>query len=129
MHRQLVLWLLVIGISAGCQTATPTPDFESSTRLELTVTPSPPTVGAAELIVSLRAPDDSPVDGAQIALRGDMDQPNVAAVLRDVNESDGGDYRTAFEWTQPGEWYVVVTATLPDGTIVERQFDYTVAPG
>lgn len=130
MRQRLLLLSFLISTlvwAVGCRGTTPTPDFESSTSLELSIAPNPPAVGEATLVVSLRDENGDPINGAEIDIRGDMNHAGMEPVLREVSESENGDYMIPFEWTMGGDWFIVVTATLPDGTVVERQFDYTVA--
>ena len=77
-------------------------------------------------MVSLRDANGNPISDADIDIRGDMNHAGMEPVEADASTDVSGDYRIPFEWTMGGDWFVVVTATLPDGTVVEEQFNYTV---
>jgi len=123
-----VLVLLGALVLAGCRGSSEAiaPE-DANVDMSLSVAPEPPTVGEVTLVVSLRTADGEPISGASIDVRGDMNHAGMEAVLADASTDVSGDYRVPFEWTMGGDWFVVVTATLPDGQVVEQQFDYTVA--
>ncbi|MEM6528334.1 MAG: FixH family protein, partial [Chloroflexota bacterium] len=76
---------------------------------------------------TLRDSNGDPINDAQVNLRGDMNHAGMQPVLRDSSVGREGDYTVPFEWTMGGDWFVVVTAELPDGLTVEEEFDFTVA--
>lgn len=119
----LLLLALPILLITGCRDsaqASPTP----AAQLMLTVQPDPPSVGAAELLVTVRDLAGAPVVGASVDVRGDMNHAGMQPVLReDVLTDANGEARIPFEWTMGGDWYLVVTATLPDSTVVEQRFE------
>jgi hypothetical protein len=95
-------------------------------QMSLEIVNLPATVGETTLQITLRDADGAPIDNAQLDIRGDMNEAGMLPVLRDASESINGVYRVPFEWTMTGDWFVIVTATLPDGITVEQQFDLTV---
>jgi hypothetical protein len=127
MTRILLLGITLVAL-AGCrqQPQVIVPD-EATVTIDLSVAPNPPAVGDATLVISVEDENGDPINNANIAIRGDMNHAGMQPVLRDVTNGREGDYTVPFEWTMGGDWYVVVTATLPDGKVVEKQFDYVVA--
>ncbi len=120
------LWfVLLVLLAAGCRQSDVTPT--ASLQIELRVEPTPPTVGDAVLVVTLTGADGQPVSDATISARGDMSHAGMAPVLADLDIGDNGVYRLPFRWTMGGDWFVDITATLPDGTTAARRFDLTVA--
>ena len=83
------------------------------------ISPTPPTVGAARLIISLHDPRGNPVEGAQVLVEGNMSHAGMVPV-QDTAQVDGpGQYSVpAFSFTMAGDWVLDLTANLPDGTIV-----------
>jgi hypothetical protein len=49
-------------------------------------------------------------------------QPSLGAATK----SQDGRYEVPFDWTMGGDWVLTVTATLPDGRVVQREFPATV---
>ncbi|MEO0560774.1 MAG: FixH family protein [Chloroflexota bacterium] len=126
--RSIIPLLIVLLFTvAGCRAANePTEPGEMGVEITLAVDPVEPTVGDATLLVTVQTADGDPINDAQISLRGDMDHAGMQPVNREVSSGEDGQYTVPFEWTMGGDWFVVVTATLADGTVVEQTFDYTV---
>lgn len=126
-HTLYIVLVLLILALVGCRGSAPTvPNDQININMDVSVAPNPPQVGASTLVVSLTEEDGTPIDGADIEIRGDMNHAGMQPVLRDGNTSENGDYRIPFEWTMGGDWFVVVKATLPGGEVIEQQFDFTV---
>jgi hypothetical protein len=127
-----ILLLLLIIVLAGCRQSaqgTPTPSATTESGeidIEMAVEPAPPTVGDAVLVVTLHSVAGTPIDGAQVAVRGDMNHAGMIPVLREGHESQEGTYRIPFEWTMGGDWIVTLDITLPDGQQVTRRFEMTI---
>jgi hypothetical protein len=94
-------------------------------RVDLTWTLRPATavVGPATLTVSLRAPSGTPIAGATVRIEGHMTHAGMAPLLAEAVERAPGVYDAAFAFTMPGDWVVLVSVNLPDGTRVERRID------
>lgn len=124
-----VLALLMV-ITSGCREsaqATPTP-AEDGVNIQLTWQPNPPLVGEASLQVVITDANGQAVQGASVDVRGDMNHAGMTPVIReDLLTDANGLVEIPFEWTMGGDWFVVVTATLPDGTTAERRFDLVVS--
>lgn len=125
-HLPHLLLILLVAL-AGCRGSGEAITAEDANiDVSLSIAPDPPTVGDATLVVSLRDANGDPISGANIDVRGDMNHAGMEPVEADASTDVSGDYRIPFEWTMGGDWFVIVNATLPDGTVVEEQFDYTV---
>jgi hypothetical protein len=86
------------------------------------ISPTPPTVGPARLIISLHDPAGDPVEGAQVLVEGNMSHAGMVPV-RDTAQSEApGQYTvSAFTFTMAGDWVLDLTATLLDGTTVRTR--------
>lgn len=86
------------------------------------ISPTPPTVGPARLIISLHDPDGSPVEGAQVLVEGNMSHAGMVPVLDTAQAVIPGQYTvSAFSFTMAGDWVLDLTAILPDGTTVKTR--------
>jgi hypothetical protein len=69
----------------------------------------------------------APVQGASVSLQGDMSHAGMQPVLAEAGAAANGVYEAQWMWTMAGDWFVTVTAALPDGRTLVRRFDLTVA--
>jgi hypothetical protein len=125
--KTIVLILIFSLMLVACEpqkTETPVVDDVS---VELVVEPDPPTAGETTLIVTVKEQDGTPIDGATVAVHGDMDHEGMVPVDGESAKGTDGNYRVPFEWTMGGGWILDVTVTLPDnrGVAVAR-FDLNV---
>ncbi len=111
-------FLLALGVG-GC--GRPTPN-EAPVQVELAVEPQPPAQGPAKVTVTLADGEGAPVTGAEVKLEGNMSHPGMVPVFADARELEPGRYQADLEFTMGGDWYIIVTAKLPDQRRIERQF-------
>lgn len=124
--RKFLLLVLVLLLAACRQSAQPTPTPATAVEIDLAVEPTPITVGESTLVVTLSAADGTPIDGAQLSVRGDMNHAGMVPVLGETSASENGVYRVPFEFTMSGDWIITVTAALPAGGESAQTFDLTV---
>ena len=127
------LWLLLSlmiasSVLAGCQRASKQgqTDQAPDVSVALSVDPSSPAVGKAQVVVQLADTAGKPIEGATVDVRGDMSHAGMQPVMATATAGAAGSYPADFEWTMAGDWIVTVTAALPDGRTATRQFDLTV---
>jgi hypothetical protein len=113
----LCVWLALV---QGCRHRT-----ESSSDLTLAheVSPQPPRVGQVTITLRLLDASAQPVTGAFMKLEGHMLHPGMVPVFAEARETEPGRYRSTLELSMAGDWYVLVTVTLPDNRKFERQFE------
>jgi hypothetical protein len=124
MRRILLSAILMLGLAACRQSAQPTPT--TAVEIDLAVEPTPIAAGDATLVVTLRAADGTPIEGALVSVRGDMNHAGMSPVLGETSAGENGVYRVPFEFTMTGDWIVTVTAALPGGGESAETFDLTV---
>lgn len=91
-------------------------------ELKVGISPTPPTVGPARLIISLHDPDGAPVEGAQVLVEGNMSHAGMVPVVDSAQAGAPGQYTVpAFSFSMAGDWVLDLTATLPDGTTVKTR--------
>jgi hypothetical protein len=109
-----LLALLVLLPICGCREAEPPGD--PGLILELGISPTPPAVGPARLIISLRDTLGNPVDGADVRVEGNMSHAGMVPVTGTAMVQGPGLYVLPdFRFTMAGGWMLTVTARLPDG--------------
>jgi YtkA-like len=91
--------------------------------LEHTISPEPPTIGAATLILKLADSAARPVSGARITVETDMSHPGMAPVFEEASETGPGQYQAHLKFPMAGDWVVLLHVQLPGGQRLERQFD------
>jgi len=120
--------LILLALTGCRQTAggVPVATQGDGVRIDLAYEPTPPVVGEAVLTVRLMTADGAPVSDATVTARGDMSHAGMEPVIGTGDALSPGLYRVPFTWTMAGDWFVTITATLPDGTTASKRFDLTV---
>lgn len=129
MKTILLRGLLLLGLSlalAGCGFSQPLAPA-SDVTMTLEVEPNPPGVGPSRLTVSLTDSAGRPVEGGSLEIEGNMGHAGMQPRWAKAKAGGQGKYEAPFVWSMGGAWMLTVTATLPDGQEVIRQFDLTVA--
>jgi hypothetical protein len=98
----------------ACRGAPDTGD--PSLVLEVAISPTPPAVGPARLIINLRDTAGAPLEGAEVRVEGNMSHAGMVPVLATAQEEAPGIYAVSdFRFTMAGDWILTTRATLPDG--------------
>lgn len=135
-QRRLFAFALLLLALAACREAAGGVPIESPDAADsaagITITLQP--AGGAQQVmgpfaweISLADDTGAPIEGAAVAIRGDMNHAGMVPVEAMATEAGEGLYRADFEWTMAGEWIITVFATLPDGREKIQTFEYTVA--
>jgi hypothetical protein len=91
------------------------------------LTPDPPAVGEAVLVVQITGADGSPLSGASVSLKADMTHAGMTPVFSDAVDQGDGRYRTTFRWTMAGDWILTINGTLQDGRTLHRELQLSVS--
>lgn len=89
----------------------------------MTLEPMANAVGETMLMITLTTADGTPIDDADLTVRGDMTHAGMTPVTREVSGGTDGIFTVPFEWTMAGDWFVTVDAALPDGETISRRFE------
>lgn len=113
----LCVWLVFV---QGCKRQT-----EPSLDLTLAheVSPQPPRVGPATIVLRLTDASGTAVTGARLQLEGNMSHPGMTPVFAEAAEIEPGRYRANLELSMAGDWHVTVHVSLRDGRKFEREFE------
>jgi len=109
-------WALLLPLLAfsGCRGHEPPGD--PGLLLEVGISPTPPGVGPARLIITLRDTVGAPLEGAEIRVEGNMSHAGMTPVMSTAVAQGEGLYSVPdFTFTMAGDWILTVTAILPDG--------------
>jgi hypothetical protein len=110
----LALPLLMTGCRGGPDTG------DESLVLEVAISPTPPVVGPARLIITLHDTAGVPLENAEILVEGNMSHAGMVPVLGTAEEEREGHYAVPdFRFTMAGDWIITARATLPDGRWVQ----------
>ena len=96
---------------------------KSSVRVtDKEVGPNPARVGP--MTVSFHLTEASkPVSGAEVSLEGNMTHAGMTPVFAEAQEVAPGQYRGNLTLNMPGDWFLLLHVTLPDGRMLEDQID------
>ncbi len=124
MSRVILGAVLLLGGLAfpGCHRGGGT-DEAADVKAGLTLQPSPPAVGMATATVTLADREGRPVRGATVKLEGNMNHAGMTPAFADATEVEPGQYRADLELTMGGDWFVLISAQLPDGRRLRRKVD------
>ncbi len=90
--------------------------------MRLEVDPNPPVVGPGRLMVTLADEAGRPVEAAELRVEGGMDHEGMSPRWSQGRASVAGLYEAPFVYSMAGEWNFNVSATLPGGQKLDRQF-------
>jgi hypothetical protein len=71
--------------------------------------------------VSLHNGRSLPISGAVLTLEGHMAHPGMAPLTSPAPETSAGLYEGGLRFSMGGDWTLVVSGTLPDGTRLVRE--------
>jgi hypothetical protein len=124
MHINRLAGFLLVSVllpAAGC--AREESSGAEDVKVELALQPDPPKVGPATATIKLSDKDGRPIKGATLKLEGNMNHAGMKPVFADANEVDTGKYEGTLDFNMAGDWFVLVTGTLPDGRKLKRKID------
>jgi hypothetical protein len=111
---------VVAVLGTGCTTQ---PTDATDIQIEMTLEPSPPMVGNADVAVRLADANGSLLPGAQVRLEGNMNHAGMKPSFADLSEVAPGHYAGTLNFTMSGDWFLLISATTADGMVLERKID------
>ena len=100
------------------------PNPSDQVNASWTIDPSPPSAGSPLIArITLRDRSQAPVIGAKLRLEGQMSHPGMAPVVAELAERGDGEYEAQMQLTMAGDWILVVSGQLRDGTRILKQID------
>jgi hypothetical protein len=122
VHSTLPLLLVALHACVFGAACRPHP-ASADVRIESTVVPAPPAVGAATLTLRLLDRSGKPIRGAKLEVEAHMSHPGMAPVVVQVTERSAGLYEAPLQFTMPGDWIVLVSGSLAGGEAVRHRID------
>lgn len=122
MHRGLctdlrlrcLFFVFAGALLLGCRE--PAPDGDQGLELEMVISPTPPGVGPARLIITLEDSAGTPLTEAVVEVEGNMSHAGMVPVRDKAVMSEPGIYLVpSFRFSMAGDWILTVEVTLPDG--------------
>lgn len=120
--------LLFICLSGACARSAALSAGGHGIAVELLKATQDRSVGPGAVDIQVRDAQGNPVEGAQVSLRGEMSHAGMIPVGAMAQDLGAGRYRAVLEWTMAGDWIVTVVVELPDGRVVQEQFDLNIEP-
>ena len=121
--KQIILSIILALLLTACGAQGTTTVVEGVT-VDLAVEPDPPAVGASTLHVTVLDGNGTPLEGATVAVVGNMEHEGMLPVNSETSVSVNGVYTMPFEWSMGGGWILNVTVMLPDQRgIATAQFE------
>lgn len=120
--RILLLSLALV----SCNGANQQEVVATEAHIALEVDPDPPTVGPSHLAVTVTDAEGTPLEGATVKVEGRMSHDDMQPLQASLRAGESGTYGAPFNWTMDGDWHMAVSATLPDGQELTREFHLSV---
>ena len=120
LARGLIVALLACAVAAACGR----PDAGADVSVAWTIEPAPPSTGAATVAeLTLKDERQQPIRGARLQLEAHMSHPGMSPVTTALAETGSGVYAGRLQFSMAGDWLLVVSGQLADGTRFTRQLE------
>ena len=96
----------------------------NTSNYDISIEAGSTSVGKTNLMVTVKNQDGSPVNDANVAIKGDMSHAGMQPVLGESSSAENGVYSIPYEWTMAGDWIVTIDVTFADGTTATERFDF-----
>jgi hypothetical protein len=116
----VLLVAATLALPAGCRRESARID-DLNMKIEFARTP--PAMGETRLTLMIAEADGDPVADAKVRIEGNMNHAGMVPVFADLEQVSPGEYAGSLNFTMPGDWFILVTATLADGRTVEKKID------
>ncbi|QEF98767.1 hypothetical protein Mal15_28230 [Stieleria maiorica] len=122
----MMLSVLLLPVGAGivgCDGAG-TDSAVTPGRAVVELDPKQPSMGKCNLTVKLFDAEDNPLENAELTVEGNMNHAGMKPSFATIEETDQpGVYAGTIDFTMGGDWFLLLTATSDDGTLVEQTVD------
>lgn len=112
-----LLWLVFSSGNSGSGKST-----SGNSQITLTTDPNPPS-GNTNFIISVKDDKGNPVKDAKVSFDLNMTTMNMGTQQGNATAQGDGTYAAAGKLTMRGPWRVATKVTMPDGKIMNQNFD------
>jgi hypothetical protein len=120
-----LLLVLTMVAMAGCRGRQEPGD--PTLTMEVDISPTPPAVGPAQILVTLQDTAGAPLGEAVVTVEGNMSHAGMVPVVDTAHATRPGRYMVPdFDFTMAGDWVLTVQADLPDGRTARLEYGTTV---
>lgn len=120
----VVLLTLLMLVLVACNAEQTNTTIANDVSIEIAVEPDPPTMGESVLVVTVMDKEGNPIEGATVAVHGDMDHEGMTPSDGEISIGSEGIYRVPFVWSMGGGWILDVSVTLPNNVgVATKQFE------
>jgi len=116
-------WLAVGAVVLSSVHCGPIESAAPDIAIELRWEPSPPVVGNVDVSMRLTDAKGTPLAGAEVRIEGNMNHAGMKPIFADLAEVEPGRYSGTVPFTMGGDWFLLVTATTPEGNTVDGKID------
>jgi len=122
LRSALLVLLIIILPLCACKKSG---DAMPKATADLSLSPTPPVVGTSDVTLTLRDEQDKPLTGADVRIEGNMNHAGMKPSFADLEERDTtpGEYVGSLEFTMGGDWFILISAKMPDGKVLKRKID------
>jgi len=99
------------------------PTTSGQPSIRLSSNPFPLLLGPTTLLVAVSASDGTVVENAQVVVSSQMMHEGMLPINGRANTSVNGVYYVPITWPMAGQWLIDVTASLPDGGMIQERFE------
>jgi len=97
-----------------------------SDTVSLTTNPNPLQMGPATFIIDVKDKTGKPVDNATVSFDLNMTAMNMGTQRGNATSQGSGRYAVSGRMTMRGPWKVTTKTTMPDGSVVNKDFTVNV---
>jgi hypothetical protein len=99
------------------------------TAIAWTIDPPAPIAGSMTTVaLALTSRDGAQVSRATLHLEGHMSHPGMAPIVADLVERQRGTYEAQLQFTMAGDWVLVASGALADGSRITHDTRISVRP-
>lgn len=122
----LVVGIIIIGLSWKTLSSFGSNISSGSEVISLTTNPNPLQMGSAIFIIDIKDKTGKPVDNATVFFDLNMTAMNMGTQQGNATPQGNGRYAASGRMSMRGPWKVSARVTMPDKSIVNKDFTVTV---
>ena len=122
----LVIGAVVLGLGWKLLSGSSASTGPESEMVSLTTSPNPLRMGPATFIIDVKDKDGKPVDNATVYFDLNMTAMNMGIQQGNATTQGNGRYAATGTMSMRGPWKVATKITMPDGSVVTKDFTVNV---